>query len=229
MTLTISENNKTALSKPEIDAMTQVYTDAVADSATAAVAADTALGTAVKGTNWTSGMTLKAHDDAIKALGTAVKGTDWTSDMTLKAHDDAINALERSGTTVAVGGVATADNRDIVLTIKNGAGTPAAVFSYAVVGVKVTKSSVGGADSAVPAVIGTDLDTAGGLTVVAGEKIPAGAIADSANASLVAITKADGTLTVNIKNTTTHSRFFVHFILPDGTVKTSAIVELNAS
>jgi len=204
MTLTISENNKTALSKPEIDAMTQVYTDAVADSATAAVAADT-------------------------ALGTAVKGTDWTSDMTLKAHDDAINALERSGTTVAVGGVATADNRDIVLTIKNGAGTPAAVFSYAVVGVKVTKSSVGGADSAVPAVIGTDLDTAGGLTVVAGEKIPAGAIADSANASLVAITKADGTLTVNIKNTTTHSRFFVHFILPDGTVKTSAIVELNAS
>ena len=229
MTLTISENNKTALSKPEIDAMTQVYTDAVADSATAAVAADTALGTAVKGTNWTSGMTLKAHDDAIKALGTAVKGTDWTSDMTLKAHDDAINALERNGTTVAVGGEATASNRDIVLTIKNGAGTPAAVASYAVVGVKVTKASAGGADSGVPAVIYTDLDTLDGLTVVAGEKIPAGAIANSANASLVAITKADGTLTVNIKKTTTNSKFFVHFILPDGTVKTSAIVELNAS
>jgi hypothetical protein len=67
MTLTISENNKTALSKPAIDAMTQVYTDAVADAATAAVVADTVLGTAVKGANWTSGMTLKAHDDAIAA------------------------------------------------------------------------------------------------------------------------------------------------------------------
>lgn len=165
------------------------------------------------------------------ASGTAVKGANWTSGMTLKAHDDAINALERSGTTVAVGDAATEADRDIVLTIKNGAGTAAAVASYAVVGVKVTKASVGGADSAVPAVIGTELDTSDGLTVVEakGEKIPAGAIADSANASLVAITKADGTLTVNIKKTTTNSKFFVHFILPDGTVKTSAIVELNAS
>lgn len=188
---------------PVRGAIEDTYTQAVAD---ASVAADTALGTAVKGTGWTSGMTLKAHDDAI-------------------------NALERSGTTVAVGGAATNANRDIVLTIKNGAGTPAAVASYAVVGVKVTKANVVGiADSAVPAVIGTELDTSNGLTVVAtkGEKIPAGAIADSANASLVAITKADGTLTVNIKKTTTNSKFFVHFILPDGTVKTSAIVELNA-
>jgi len=191
---------------PVRGAIEDTYTQAVADASVAAVAADTALGTAVKGTGWTSGMTLKAHDDAI-------------------------NALERNGTTVAVGGVATASNRDIVLTIKNGAGTPAAVASYAVVGVKVTKASAGGADSGDPAVIGTDLDTADGLTVVAtkGEKIPAGAIADAANASLVAITKADGTLTVNIKKTTTNSKFFVHFILPDGTVKTSAIVELNAS
>lgn len=188
---------------PVRGAIEDTYTQAVAD---ASVAADTALGTAVKGTGWTSGMTLKAHDDAI-------------------------NALERSGTTVAVGGAATNANRDIVLTIKNGAGTPAAVASYAVVGVKVTKANVVGiADSAVPAVIGTELDTSNGLTVVAtkGEKIPAGAIADEANASLVAITKADGTLTVNIKKTTTNSKFFVHFILPDGTVKTSAIVELNA-
>lgn len=190
---------------PVRGAIEDTYTQAVADASVAAVAADTALGTAVKGTGWTSGMTLKAHDDAI-------------------------NALERSGTTVAVGGAATNANRDIVLTIKNGAGTPAAVASYAVVGVKVTKASVIGADSAVPAVIGTELDTSNGLTVVAtkGEKIPAGAIADEANASLVAITKADGTLTVNIKKTTTNSKFFVHFILPDGTVKTSAIVELNA-
>jgi len=191
---------------PVRGAIEDTYTQAVADASVAAVAADTALGTAVKGTGWTSGMTLKAHDDAI-------------------------NALERNGTTVAVGDAATDADRDIVLTIKNGAGTPAAVASYAVVGVKVTKASVGGADSGDPAVIGTDLDTANGLTVVAtkGEKIPAGAIADSANASLVAITKADGTLTVNIKKTTTNSKFFVHFILPDGTVKTSAIVELNAS
>ena len=191
---------------PVRGAIEDTYTQAVADASVAAVAADTVLGTAVKGANWTSGMTLKAHDDAI-------------------------NALERSGTTVAVGDAATEADRDIVLTIKNGAGTAAAVATYAVVGVKVTKASVGGADSAVPAVIGTELDTSDGLTVVEakGEKIPAGAIADSANASLVAITKADGTLTVNIKKTTTNSKFFVHFILPDGTVKTSAIVELNAS
>jgi len=192
---------------PVRGAIEDTYTQAVADASVAAVAADTALGTAVKGTGWTSGMTLKAHDDAI-------------------------NALERSGTTVAVGGAANESARDIVLTIKNGAGTPAAVPSYAVVGVKVTKANAAGtADSGDPAVIGTDLDTADGLTVVAtkGEKIPAGAIDNAANASLVAITKADGTLTVNIKKTGTNSKFYVHFILPDGTVKTSAIVELNAS
>ncbi len=201
----------------DIRAVAEAGDTVVAANATAAASAITANATAAA--------------SAITALGTAVKGTDWTSGMTLKAHDDAINALERSGTTVAVGDEATEGDRDIVLTIKNGAGTPAAVASYAVVGVKVTKASVDGADSGVPAVINTDLDTADGLTVVAtkGEKIPAGAIADSANASLVAITKADGTLTVNIKKATTNSKFYVHFILPDGTVKTSAIVELNAS
>ena len=168
----------------------------------------------VKGANWNSGMTLKAHDD------------------TIKGHTILINALKRNNSEIAVGGTAADANRDIVLTIKNGAGDPAAVASYAVVGVKVTKANGGGtADSGDPAVINDDLDSDDGLTVVAtkGEKIPAGAIADSANASLVAITKADGTLTVNIKKTTTNSKFYVHFILPDGTVKTSAIVELNAS
>jgi hypothetical protein len=198
---------------PVREALNDTYTQAAADAATAAVAADTVLGTAVKGTGWTSSMTLKAHDDSING------------------HTTAIDALERSGTTVAVGDAAADADRDIVLTIKNGAGTPAAVASYAVVGVKVTKANVGGtADSGDPAVINTDLDTVDGLTVVAtkGERIPAGAIADSANASLVAITKADGTLTVNIKKTTTNSKFYVHFILPDGTVKTSAQVELNA-
>lgn len=199
---------------PVRGAIEDTYTQAVADASAVAVAADTVLGTAVKGAGWTSGMTLKAHDDAINS------------------HTMSIYALKRSGTEVAVGGAAADANRDIVLTIKNGAGTPVAVASYAVVGVKVTKANVGGtADSGDPAVINTDLNTSDGLTVVEakGEKIPAGAIADGANASLVAITKADGTLTVNIKKTTTNSKFFVHFILPDGTVKTSAIVELNAS
>ena len=198
----------------DIRAVAEAGDTVVAANVIAAASAITALGTEVKGTNWTSGMTLKAHDDAISG------------------HTTLIAALERSGTTVAVGDAAANADRDIVLTIKNGAGTPAAVASYAVVGVKVTKANVDGtADSGDPAVINTDLDTVNGLTVVAtkGEKIPAGAIADAANASLVAITKANGTLTVNIKKTTTNSKFFVHFILPDGTVKTSAIVELNAS
>ena len=168
---------------------------------------------------------------ALEALDAAITAAADVAAGLVTALGTAIDALERSGTTVAVGDAAADADRDIVLTIKNGAGTPAAVASYAVVGVKVTKANVGGtADSGDPAVINTDLDTADGLTVVAtkGERIPAGAIANSANASLVAITKADGTLTVNIKNTTINSKFYVHFILPDGTVKTSAQVELNA-
>ena len=195
----------------DIRAVAEAGDTVVAANVTAAASAISALGTEVKGTGWTSGMTLKAHDDS------------------MKSHTMAIAALKRSGTEVAVGDAATEADRDIVLTIKNGAGTPAAVASYAVVGVKVTKANVAGtADSGDPAIINIDLDSDDGLTVVEGEKIPAAAIADSANASLVAITKADGTLTVNIKKTTTNSKFFVHFILPDGTVKTSAIVELNA-
>jgi len=227
MTLTISENNKTALSKPEIDAMTQVYTDAVADSATAAVAADTALGTAVKGTNWTSGMTLKAHDDAIKALGTAVKGTDWTSDMTLKAHDDAINALQRTGSTVTVGGVVTDAGRDVTLTVKDGAGT--AVARYAMIGVKVTKGDGAGNDTGNPAVIDTDLT---GLVVKAssGEQlVPSNgaAISNNGNANLIAFTLANGTLTVTPTAKTNNLFIFVHFIMPDGTVEKSAEIKLK--
>lgn len=198
---------------PVRGAIEDTYTQAVADSATAAGVLDTALGTAVKGASWTSGMTLKAHDD------------------TINGHTTAIDALERSGSTVTMAGTANDGDRDVTLTIKNGVASPVAVASYAVVGVKVTKANVAGtADSGDPAVINTDLDTADGLTVFVakGERIPAGAIADSANASLVAITKADGTLTVNIKKTDINSKFYVHFILPDGTVKTSAIVELNA-
>jgi len=139
--------------------------------------------------------------------------------------NDNVAGLGRTGSTVAVGGLA---NRDIVLTLKDDDGTVAA--GYQIVGVKVTKANVGGtADSGDPAVINTDLDTADGLTVVStkGEMVPAPAIANSANASCMAITKADGTLTVNIKKTTTNAKFYVHFSLPDGTIKTSAQVELN--
>ena len=202
MTLTISENNKTALSKPEIDAMTQVYTDAVADSATAAVAADTALGTAVKGTNWTSGMTLKAHDDAI-------------------------NALQRTGSTVTVGGVVTDAGRDVTLTVKDGAGT--AVARYAMIGVKVTKGDGAGNDTGNPAVIDTDLT---GLVVKAssGEQlVPSNgaAISNNGNANLIAFTLANGTLTVTPTAKTNNLFIFVHFIMPDGTVEKSAEIKLK--
>ena len=205
MTLTISENNKTALSKPEIDAMTQVYTDAVADSATAAVAADTALGTAVKGTNWTSGMTLKAHDDAI-------------------------NALQRTGSTVTVGGVVTDAGRDVTLTVKDGAGT--AVARYAMIGVKVTKGDGAGNDTGNPAVIDTDLVTSTGLVVKAssGEQlVPSNgaAISNNGNANLIAFTLANGTLTVTPTAKTNNLFIFVHFIMPDGTVEKSAEIKLK--
>ncbi|HQN73379.1 MAG TPA: hypothetical protein PLB16_08185, partial [bacterium] len=68
MSLDISKN-VTALSGAQIEALTKGYTDAVADgtaaATAAAVAADAVLGKAIKGTGWTSGMTLKAHDDTI--------------------------------------------------------------------------------------------------------------------------------------------------------------------
>ncbi|HPS30036.1 MAG TPA: hypothetical protein PLZ43_07265 [bacterium] len=49
---------------------------------TAAGALDTALGTAVKGTGWTSGMTLKAHDDTVAGHTT-----------TIGAHSTALSKL----------------------------------------------------------------------------------------------------------------------------------------
>jgi hypothetical protein len=150
-----------------------------------------------------------------------------TAQTDINTAEASIDSLKRTGSTVAVGDLATAADRDIVLTIKDEDGTAVARYQHVVV--KVTKAS-GTADSGDPAVINTDLDTSDGLTVVStkGEAIPDAAIANSKNATLNTITKADGTLTVNIKKTTTNSKFFVHFILPDGTVKTSAIVELNA-
>lgn len=214
MTLTISENNKTALSKPAIDAMTQVYTDAVADASAVAVAADTVLGTAVKGASWTSGMTLKAHDD------------------TINGHTTAIDALERSGSTVAVAGVVADAGRDVTLTIKNGAASPAAVAAYAMIGVKVTKGNGSGVDTGDPAVIDTDLVTSTGLVVKEnfGEQlVPSNgaAISNAGNANLIAFTKADGTLVVTPTAKTNNLFIFVHFIMPDGTVEKSAEIKLK--
>lgn len=146
----------------------------------------------------------------------------------LLAAEGKLDGLIRTGSTVAVAGLATAANRNVTLTIKDENGT--AVERRQIVGIKVTKAS-GSSDSGSPAVINTDLDTSDGLTVVStyGEAVPDAAIVNGKNANLIAITKSDGTLTVNIKKTTTNSKFFVHFLLPDGTVETSAIVELNAS
>ncbi len=54
------------------------------------------------------------------------------------------------------------------------------------------------------------------------------AISDSGAASLLAFTKSDGTLKVNVKKTTTNTFVFVHFLLPNGSVVSSTEVELNA-
>jgi len=190
---------------PVRGAIEDTYTQAVADSATAAVAADTALGTAVKGAGWTSGMTLKAHDDAI-------------------------DALQRTGSTVTVGGVVTDAGRDVTLTVKDGAGT--AVARYAMIGVKVTKGDGKGNDTGNPAVIDTDLVTSTGLVVKAssGEQlVPSNgaAISDNGNANLIAFTLANGTLTVTPTAKTNNLFIFVHFIMPDGTVEKSAEIKLK--
>ena len=190
---------------PVRGAIEDTYTQAVADSATAAVAADTALGTAVKGAGWTSGMTLKAHDDAI-------------------------DALQRTGSTVTVGGVVTDAGRDVTLTVKDGAGT--AVARYAMIGVKVTKGDGAGNDTGNPAVIDTDLVTSTGLVVKAssGEQlVPSNgaAISDNGNANLIAFTLANGTLTVTPTAKTNNLFIFVHFIMPDGTVEKSAEIKLK--
>lgn len=166
----------------------------------------------VKGANWTSGMTLKAHDD------------------TIKGHTTAIDALERSGSTVTVAGVVTDADRDVTLTIKNGAASPAAVAAYAMIGVKVTKGDGNGVDTGDPAVIDTDLVTSTGLVVSSGEQlVPSNgaAISNAGNATLIAFTNADGILVVTPTAKTNNLFIFVHFIMPDGTVEKSAEIKLK--
>ena len=56
----------------DIRAVAEAGDTVVAANATTAASATTALGTAVKGTGWTSGMTLKAHDDTIAGHTTTI-------------------------------------------------------------------------------------------------------------------------------------------------------------
>ena len=146
------------------------------------------------------------------------------------ANTAAIDALERSGSTVTVAGVAADADRDVTLTIKNGAASPAAVAAYAMIGVKVTKGDGNGVDTGNPAVIDTDLVASTGLGVSSGEQlVPSNgaAISNAGNANLIAFTKADGTLVVTPTAKTNNLFVFVHFIMPDGTVEKSAEIKLK--
>lgn len=185
---------------------------AVAEVGDALVAANIALNTEVKGTDWEPGMTLKIHDDIISG------------------HATAIDALQRTGSTVTVGGVVTDAGRDVTLTVKDGNGT--AVARYAMIGVKVTKGDGDGNDTGDPAVIDTDLVTSTGLVVKAssGEQlVPSNgaAISNAGNANLIAFTLANGTLIVTPTAKTNNLFIFVHFIMPDGTVEKSAEIKLK--
>lgn len=88
-----------ALNKPIIDALNYVY-----DTATTAYTdVITALETAVKGTGWTSGMTLKAHDDTL----TTIKGSGWTN-QTIKGNADKIALTDLYPITVVGGNTTSA-------------------------------------------------------------------------------------------------------------------------
>ncbi len=175
-----------------------------------------------------------AATSAITALGTAVKGTDWTGE-TIKGNKNlivaniaSIDALQRTGSTVTVAGAVADAGRDVTLTVKNGKG--AAVERYAMIGVKVTKGDGNGVDTGNPAVIDTDLVTSTGLVVSSGEQlVPSNgaAISNAGNANLIAFTNADGILKVTPTAKTNNLFVFVHFIMPDGTVEKSAEIKLK--
>ena len=172
---------------------------------------------------------LKATNFSARAKDEAVYPALQILDEELKGS---AAALERSGSSIAVGGAAADVTRDVVLTIKDGADTPVAVETYAVVAVKVTNGDGAGADAGTPAVIDTDLDTSNGLVVKAteGEQLSpsnGAAISDAGNASLLAFAKSDGTLTVTLNKDSGNDFFFVHFILADGSVISSDEIELN--
>lgn len=164
----------------------------------------------------------------VEACLAEIAGSGRTTETIIGNADD-IDALERSGSTIAVDGTAASVSRNVTLTIKDGAGV--AVPGYHVVGVKVTNGDGAGADAGTPAVIDTDLDTTDGLVVgAAGEQISPSnnaAIANTGNASLLAFTKVDGTLTVQLNKDSGNDFFFVHFLLPDGSVVSSEEIELG--
>lgn len=200
---------KLGLTQGQIDALKDVYDQAIAE----AIVVDS---------------TLTSETDVGGALDDAF-GAGRTTES-IKGNADDIDALERSGSTIAVGGAVTDVTRDVTLTIKDGDNTT--VTGYHVVGVKVTNGDETGADAGTPAVINTDLDTSDGLVVKAGggEQISpsnGAAIADTGNASLLAFSKSDGTLTVTLNKDSGNDFFFVHFLLPDGSVVSSDVIELG--
>jgi len=82
----------------DIRAVAEAGDTVVAANATTAASATTALGTAVKGTGWTSGMTLKAHDDTIAGHTT-----------TIGAHTTALSKLNGMYSIEFVGANASSD------------------------------------------------------------------------------------------------------------------------
>lgn len=149
---------------------------------------------------------------------------------TVKANAASIDALERSGSTIAVDGAIADAVRNVTLTMKDG--NDVTVAGYHAIGVKVTDGDGAGADAGTNTPIaGAGLDTVDGLVVGAsGEQISpsnSAAISDAGNASLFALTAADGTLTVQLNKDSGNDFFFVHFLLPDGSVASSAEIEMN--
>lgn len=221
---------KLGLTQGQIDALKDVYDQAIADSAVADLAAAAAAAAIADKAAETIVVdsTLTSETDAGGALDDAF-GVGRTTES-IKGNADDIDALERSGSTIAVGGAVTDASRSVTLTIKDGDGT--AVEGYHIVGVKVTDGNGAGADSGVNTPIaGAGLDTVDGLVIGdSGEQISpsnGAAIADTRNASLLAFTSYDGILTVRLNKDSGNDFFFVHFLLPDGSVVSSDEIELN--
>lgn len=207
----------------------QVNTDTAGLAAHIADTSDAHADTAIShSSDRYSGTDVDACLDEIAGAGRTTE-TVKRNATNIATNADSIDALERSGSTITVGGANTDSSRDVTLTIKDGDDT--AVEGYHVVGVKVTNGDGAGSDAGTPAVIATDLDTSDGLVVgSAGEQISpsnGAAISDTKNASLLAFSKVDGTLTVQLNKDSGNDFFFVHFLMPDGSVISSSEIELN--
>lgn len=108
---------------------------------------DTALGTAVKGSGWTSGMTLKSHDDTLGVI----KGAGWTN-QTIKANADKITLTDLYPIT-AVGGNTTSTAVNTVIDNKPSNRTPAITDTVVMITGVVTASGI---PVAVPAIVTAD-------------------------------------------------------------------------